>query len=285
MKKRGVWLLILFALFLFLALPAVRADEVPFVSTPDAVVEAMLALGQVNASDNLVDLGSGDGRIVIAAAKRYRATAVGVEFNPDLVAKSRENAAQEGVADKTTFLQEDLFLTDLRGASVITMYLLPEVNLKLRPRILSELAPGTRIVSHDFDMGDWEPDARQWLETPEKTFSIDKKSLLYLWIVPAQVDGRWVGAISGPNGEQPVALEFDQKFQTASVKGELAGETLTGSCRLRGNALSLHLEPSPRKPGTAPLQFDLLLQGNGIEGTGRNEKKQPLTLRAKRSHS
>ena len=255
----------------------------PFVPTPDVLVEEMLAIGEVNASDNLVDLGSGDGRIVITAAKKLRANAIGIEYNNDLVVKSCENAIQEGVADKAKFLHEDIFLTDISGATVITMYLLPEVNLKLRPRILSELAPGTRIVSHDFDMDDWEPDDKRQIKLPEKPFSIDGQSNVYLWIVPARVSGSWVGEISGPDGEQPVALEFNQKFQKASVKGTVAGKELTGSCLLRGNTLSLLLDLSPQKSKETSLQFDLRIRENKIEGKGQDGKKRPFTMRAKRS--
>jgi len=283
MKKCKISSLVIFLLLFFLAPLAAIGDEVPFVPTPQAVVDEMLALGEVNASDNLIDLGSGDGRIVITAAKRYRAKATGIEYNHDLVLKSRENAIKEGVADKVKFLHEDLFLTDLSGATIITMYLLPEVNLKLRSRILSELAPGTRIVSHDFDMDDWEPDDQRRIKLPEKTFSYDGYSQIFLWIIPGRVDGRWVGEISGPDGDQPIVLEFNQIFQKASVKGGLPGVKLTGSCQLLGNALSLHLEPSPKKPKATSLQFNLRIQENKMEGTGRDGKRRPFTLRAKRS--
>ena len=282
MKKQHVLPFIIFLLFLFAVAPAVKGNEVPFVPTPENVVEEMLAMGEVSAIDNLIDLGSGDGRIVITAAKRHRANATGIEYNNDLVLKSRENAIKEGVADKATFLHEDLYLADISGATIITMYLLPDVNLKLRPRIL-QLAPGTRIVSHDFDMDEWEPDAKKLINPPEKSYG--RHSQVYLWIVPANVDGRWVGTISGPDGEKPVELEFDQKFQKASIKGTVAGKKMVGSCNLRGDALSLLLEPSAKKQKIQPSQFDLRIKGNEIEGKGQDGKKRQVTLRVKRSAS
>jgi SAM-dependent methyltransferase len=161
----------------------VRGDEVPFVVTPDNVTREMLKLADVKPGDHVIDLGSGDGRIVIVAASQFGATGLGVEIVPDLVAKSRENARRAGVADKVEFRVQDLFETDLSRATVITMYLLPEVNLQLRPRLLA-LRPGTRIVSHDWDMGDWKPDRVVTVDVPDKPIGREKLSRLYLWTVP-----------------------------------------------------------------------------------------------------
>ncbi|MEL6166318.1 MAG: class I SAM-dependent methyltransferase, partial [Cyanobacteria bacterium J06628_3] len=135
-----------------------RAD-VPYVPTANEVVEKMLEMAKVSKNDIVYDLGSGDGRIPIAAVKKYDAQkATGVEINPDLVNESRENAKKAGVSDKVKFLQQDLFKTNFSDATVVTLYLLPAINLKLRPKLLQELKPGTRIVSHAFDMGDWKPE-------------------------------------------------------------------------------------------------------------------------------
>jgi SAM-dependent methyltransferase len=161
----------------------VRGDEVPFVVTPDNVTREMLKLADVKPGDHVTDLGSGDGRIVIVAASQFGATGLGVEIVPDLVAKSRENARRAGVADKVEFRVQDLFETDLSRATVITMYLLPEVNLQLRPKLLA-LKPGTRIVSHDWDMGDWKPDRVVTVDVPDKPIGREKLSRLYLWTVP-----------------------------------------------------------------------------------------------------
>ena len=152
----------------------------------------MLELAQVGPQDFVLDLGSGDGRIVILAARRFGARGLGVEIVPELVERSRRNAAKAGVADRAQFVEQDLFKTDLSVATVITMYLLQEVNLQLRPALLA-LKPGTRIVSHDWDMGDWRPDRSITVDAPDKPVGLDKRSRLHLWVVPAQVEGRWCG--------------------------------------------------------------------------------------------
>jgi predicted methyltransferase len=159
--------------------------DVPFVVTPDNVTREMLKLANVKASDYVIDLGSGDGRIVIVAAKHFGARGLGVEIVPDLVEKSRDNAKRAGVADRAEFRVQDLFATDLSQATVITMYLLPEVNMQLRPKLL-QLKPGTRIVSHDWDMGDWKPERVVTVEAPDKPIGREKTSKLYLWTVPAR---------------------------------------------------------------------------------------------------
>jgi SAM-dependent methyltransferase len=174
------------ASLLFVVSGAFAQDtDVPFIVTPDNVTQEMLKLADVKAGDYVIDLGSGDGRIVIVAAKRFGARGLGVEIVPELVAKSRDNARRAGVADRAEFRVQDLFTTDLSQATVITMYLLPEVNLQLRPRLLA-LKPGTRIVSHDWDMGDWKPDRVVTVDVPDKPIGREKVSRLYLWTVPAR---------------------------------------------------------------------------------------------------
>jgi SAM-dependent methyltransferase len=205
-------------------------DEVPFITTPDHVTVAMLELAGVGAADHVIDLGSGDGRIVITAARRFGARGLGVEIVPDLVERSRANARRAGVADRAEFREQDLFATDLASASVVTMYLLPEVNLALRPKLLA-LAPGTRIVSHDWDMGDWAPDRTLVVPAPDKTIGREKLSRLHLWVVPAPVDGRWCGP-------QQRTVELSQRHQRvegsagsatdrAAVAGTVAGPRIT----------------------------------------------------------
>jgi len=190
------------------AISAAAQDEVPFITTPDPVTLVMLQMAGVGPRDHVIDLGSGDGRIVITAAKRFGASGLGVEIVPDLVARSRELARAAAVHERVEFRQQDLFETDLRRASVVTMYLLPEVNLQLRPRLLT-LAPGTRIVSHDWDMGDWAPDRSTKVDAPQKPIGLDKTSQVHLWIVPAAVHGLWCAA-----GAQ---LEITQRFQQFSA--------------------------------------------------------------------
>ena len=209
-----------------------QGDEVPFVVTPDNVTLAMLQLAKVGPEDYLIDLGSGDGRIVISAARKFGARGLGVELVADLVAQSREAAQQAGVGQKAHFREQDLFKTDLSPASVVTMYLLPEVNLQLRPRIL-QLRPGTRIVSHDWDMGEWEPDRTVTVEAPDKPVGRDKTSKVHLWIVPARVDGQWCGAGKWKGATLRVQQSF-QKFRaeiaepqgTRAFEGRIAGDVL-----------------------------------------------------------
>src|SRR5512139_185358 len=178
-------------LLLAFALPArALVEEVPFVVTPDSVTQAMLELAKVGPGDHVIDLGSGDGRIVITAARRYGASGLGVEIDPALVAKSIENAKVAGVEAKAKFLEQDLFRTDLAPATVVTLYLLPEVNLKLRPSLLA-LKAGTRIVSHDWDMGEWKPDRSLKLRADSKKIGLKKESDVHLWVVPTNVDGVW----------------------------------------------------------------------------------------------
>ena len=205
---------------------------VPFVVSPEEVVDRMLRIADVGADDYLIDLGSGDGRIVIGAAKRG-ARALGIDIDPTLVAKGRENAAAAGVSDQTEFVAQDLFDTDLSRASVVTMYLLPEVNLRLRPKLLA-LKPGTRLVSHDWNMGEWEPDETIELRTPEKPVGLGGKSRIHLWIVPADARGHWVAEIPQQGG----TWEFDigQVFQALGLSARVAGgrDLTVRATRLRG---------------------------------------------------
>jgi precorrin-6B methylase 2 len=152
-----------------------RSPDVPYVPTPQNVVEAMLKLGEVKKGDVLYDLGSGDGRIPITAAKMFGVRGTGIDINPERIAEANANAKKEGVTDKVKFLNQDLFETNISDATIVTLYLLPSINLKLRPKLWKDLKPGTRIVSHSFDMGDWEP---------EKKIEVDGR-YLYLWRVPA----------------------------------------------------------------------------------------------------
>ena len=152
---------------------APRTPDVPFVPTSQALVLEMLKLANVTKADTVYDLGCGDGRIVIAAAKQFGAHGVGVDINPERIQEANENARRAGVADKVKFMEGDLFTADIRPATVVTLYLLPSVNLKLRPRLLSELKPGTRVVSHSFDMDDWKPDKAVMAENAQ----------LYLWVI------------------------------------------------------------------------------------------------------
>jgi len=225
---------LLAALALCLAAPAaLRAqEEVPFVVTPDNVTLAMLQMAQVGPQDFVLDLGSGDGRIVILAARRFGARGLGVEIVPDLVERSRRNAAQAGVADRATFAVQDLFKTDLSQATVITLYLLQEVNLQLRPALLA-LRPGTRIVSHDWDMGDWRPDRSLTVDAPDKPVGREKLSRLHLWVVPARAEGSWCGGIS----PYAARLQLTQRYQVFEATLSTGEEARLLAGRIEGERL------------------------------------------------
>ena len=215
-----------------LALAAARAqDEVPFVTSPQPVTMAMLELARVQADDVVLDLGSGDGRIVIAAARQFGARGLGVELSPELVQLSRDNALRAGVAERAQFRVQDLFETDLSVASVITMYLLPEVNLQLRPRLLA-LQPGTRIVSHDWDMGQWQPERTIVVDAPDKAVGLEKKSRVHLWVVPAPLAGHWCAAGHG--------LRLEQSFQM--LRGQWARGTARRALEARIDGRVVQLE-------------------------------------------
>ncbi|MFN6569367.1 class I SAM-dependent methyltransferase [Dendronalium sp. ChiSLP03b] len=157
--------------------PQERPGDVPYVPTPQPVVDAMLKVAKVNKNDILYDLGSGDGRIVVTAAQKYGTRGTGIDIDPQRIKEANENAQKAGVTDRVKFVQQDLFNTNLSDATVVTLYLLPDINLKLRPKLFKELKPGTRIVSHAFDMGDWKP---------QQTLQVEGKTIYY-WVVPEEI--------------------------------------------------------------------------------------------------
>jgi hypothetical protein len=201
-----------------------EGKDVVWVPTPQALVDKMLDMGKVTANDYVIDLGSGDGRTVITAAKRG-ARALGIEYNPDMVELSKRSAAREGVTDKATFMKADLFESDFSQASVITMFLLPDINLKLRPKILN-LKPGTRIVSNSFDMGEWKPD-----ETATVGEGCNNWCTAHLWIVPAKVEGTWKlaqGDLTLKQNFQMISGTLKGSGNTAQVtNGKLNGDQIT----------------------------------------------------------
>jgi protein-L-isoaspartate O-methyltransferase len=204
-----------------------RAEESewrpPFITTPAEVVERMLQVAQTRADDLVIDLGSGDGRIVIAAAQSFGARGVGIELDAALVEKSREAARAAQVADKVSFIQGDVLTAEISRASVITAYLLPDLMRKLQSRFIQELAPGTRIVSHAFTMAGWAPDRSEVVKVKEKHPGQGDESRLHLWIVPADVRGVW----RGPGME----VRIEQNFQNLDIEGAsratLSGRNIT----------------------------------------------------------
>jgi SAM-dependent methyltransferase len=209
---------------------------VPYVQTPMEIVERMLRMAEVKKGDYLIDLGSGDGRIVIEAAKRG-ARALGVDIDPNLVRDATENARKAEVADRTQFMVKDIFETDLSAASVVAFYLLPEFNAKLLPKLLA-LKPGTRIVSHDGGIGDWPPDERLEMRAPEKPVGVGGVSRVELWIVPADARGTWTSEIPGHGGAW--SFRVKQQFQMLDIDVAAQGrDLLVRNSRLRGEEIKI----------------------------------------------
>jgi hypothetical protein len=208
--------------------------DVHFVPTPQEVVDRMLAMAKVTAKDFVIDLGSGDGRIVIAAATKYGARGLGVDLDPDRIKEANENLRKAGVGDKVEFRQQNLFETDLSQATVLTMYLLPRLNLQLRPKLL-DLKPGTRLASHSFDMGDWKPDRHE---------KIDGRDA-YFWVVPAKVRGRW----RVENGSRKFELDLTQQYQQFDGVARLDDRAvILRETSLRGDEISFVVEFDDGKP-------------------------------------
>ena len=262
------------ALMLALVLPwRLHADErgvgdVVYVPTPQAVVEEMLRMAKVGPNDFIIDLGSGDGRMVITAAKKFGARGFGVDLSDDLLRESNGRALGEGVADRARFLKENLFETDLSRATVISSYLLPEMNLRLRPKILG-LKPGTRVIAHDYAMGDWTADLEKEILVPEKKVGNPGRSFVFLWTVPAKVGGRWQAEIKSPAHAGGLELEFTQRFQ------KLEGVAKSGNQRIallapkiEGDQISFGFSAKPGD-NLARHQFTGAVKGDVIEGTVR----------------
>jgi SAM-dependent methyltransferase len=209
---------------------------VPYVQTPMEIVERMLRMAEVKKDDYVIDLGSGDGRIIIEAAKRG-ARGLGVDIDPNLVRHATENAQKAGVGERVRFETRDIFETDLAPATVVTMYLLPEFNAKLLPRLLA-LKPGTRIVSHDGGIGDWPADETLEMRAPEKTVGVGGVSRVELWIVPADASGSWTAEVPMHGGTW--RLHIKQKFQMLDIDAAAQGrDLLVRASRLRGEELKV----------------------------------------------
>lgn len=249
---------------LLAAPPLARSErpelDVPYVPTPRPVVERMLELAAPTGEDFLIDLGSGDGRIPITAAQRFGTRGVGIDLDPRRIAEARENARRAGVADKVEFRQEDLFETDISGATILTLYLLPSVNLKLRPRLLQELKPGTRVISHDWDMGDWRPD---------RTVRLGSKTL-FKWVVPGSANGRW--QVSDRETGKSFALTLKQRYQDLEGQAEIDGRLVPlRNARVEGERITFEL---PRENGEV-RRYEGRLADRQMEGDSWHAK--PLT--------
>ena len=236
-------------------------DAGPYVPSPQSVVSDMLRYADVGPGDFLIDLGSGDGRIVLTAAKVFGARGFGVEIKDELVRKSNEAAQKEGLADRVKFMKQDLFRTDLSQATVITMYLLPDTVNLLKDKFLAELRPGTRIVSHDYPLTGWIPEKYVQMDLEDKVeISGVTTTLIYLYVVPAKVAGRWSAQMPPAVSRQPATLSLRQQLTRVSGSARVDGkDILLEDVRLRGDRLSFRL--SGRKG-----EFHGQVKGKSIEG-------------------
>ena len=229
-----------------------EGKDVIWVPTPQSLVERMLQMAGTKSTDYVVDLGSGDGRTVITAVKKFGAPALGIEYNADMVALSKRNAEKEGVAGKAQFMQGDIFQTDFSKATVLTLYLLPSLNVKLRPTILN-MKPGTRVVSHAFTMDDWQADQ---VDSSEGRTA-------YMWIVPAKVGGTWKLDVSG-GGPRSYEATFLQQYQNIGGSAKAGDKTLQfGNGKLRGESIAFTLVDD----ANVRRDFTGRVNGDRIEGT------------------
>ncbi len=250
------------------------AGDVVYVPTPQIVVETMLNMAKVGPNDYVIDLGSGDGRMVITAAKKYGARGYGVDLDQVLLKLSNETAKAQGVADRAQFFDRNLFETDLSPATVITSYLLPQMNEKLRPKIL-DLKPGTRVVAHDYHMGEWQPDEHTRVSVPEKVVGQPGVSYIYLWYVPAKVAGKWRSEVPlSPvaAGTSPYEFNLTQIFQRIDGKARVAGQDLQiRGAELRGDQIAFTLIGRIGDQSNMRQDFRGKVTGDRIEGTVRIE--------------
>ena len=227
-----------------------EGKDVIWVPTPEGLIDKMLAAAKVNDKDTLFDLGAGDGIIAITAARQYGAKSVGIEYNPEMAQFARRKVAEAGLTDKVKIVTGDIFLEDFSSATVVTLYLMPHLNLKLRP-ILLKMKPGTRVVSNTFTMGEWEPD--------ETVFDQHWKG--YFWVVPAQIEGAWV--MTGMEGG-PLRLNISQSFQNIGGTLTRGGQTLTLlGAKLRGDEVKFQFVTPDRKVHA----FSGRLEGRRLTGT------------------
>jgi hypothetical protein len=273
----------LFSVALAFAASGVMAQDVqpikdagPYVPSPQSVVADMLRYAEVGASDFLIDLGSGDGRIVLTAAKVFGARGFGVEIKDELVKKSNEAAQKEGLADRVKFMKQDLFKTDMSQATVITMYLLPDTVNLLKDKFLKELKPGTRIVSHDYPLTGWIPEKYVQMDLEDKVeISGVTTTLIYLYVVPAKVQGKWSAHMPAAVSSQPVTLSLTQQLTKVKGSMRLNGKDIPiEEARLRGDRLSFRL--AGRKG-----EFSGQVKGKSIEGileTGGTKSPWSATL-------
>jgi len=246
-----------------------REPDIYYVPTPKKVVMEMLRMAQVTQNDIVYDLGCGDGRIVITAAKVFGARGVGVDIDPVRIKESNENARKAGVTDRVKFIEQDLFKTDISEATVVSLYLYPELNLRLRPKLFRELRPGTRIVSHEFDMDDWKPDNKGMVRNVKlyyKPLPAVKDTNYYYWVIPADVAGIWRSTFSTSTGTQDYVLHLVQHFQEVSGNVNMNGKEIPiREARLVGDQLSFTLSDRTDKQD-AVMHFNGRISSDTIQG-------------------
>jgi SAM-dependent methyltransferase len=236
----------------------------PYVPSPSSVVSDMLSLAEVGPKDFVIDLGSGDGRIVLTAAKVFGARGFGVDINEKLVKEANESARAQGIADRANFTIQDLFKTDIRKATVLTMYLLPNTVNMLKDKLLNELNPGTRILSHDYPLSGWIPEKYVQMDLEDKVaISGVTTTLIYLYMVPAKADGTWSAKLSAGLSKEPVRLSLKQQITRVSGSARIGGrDVLLEDAKLRGERLSFKLAL-----GGKHHEFTGVVKGGAIEGS------------------
>ena len=235
----------------------------PYVPTPQAVVDAMLDFGKVGPRDFVIDLGSGDGRIVLTAAQRYKARGMGFDIDPELVQQSNAEAQKRGLADRVSFVQQDVLQAKIDHATIVTLYLLPGMMQNLQAKFIRELKPGTRIVSHDFPFGDWKPDRETSVDVPEKYGTPGQwKSTLFFWVVPAQVHGAW--QITAPGlATEPFALTLQQQFQMLEGAATARGRSVPVA---GGRVEADHVAFKLAMPAGGTYEFKGVVEGERMRG-------------------
>lgn len=259
--------------------PAQELSKLPFVPTPQIVVDEMLKMANVTAKDFVVDLGSGDGRMIISAAKTFKASGLGVDIDPKLVEQSNQAAKVQGVGDRVKFIEQDMFKADLSKATVVTLYVLPDFMEKLRPKLIAEMKPGTRIVAHDYYMSEWHPDRHIELTVPEKIKANGTdKAYLYLWVVPSRVSGQWCMNFDlGTGKPQWVVLSFNQQYQMLAGAAESVLALLNiESPTLKGDELDFFLTIGANKYRFSGKVLGDRLEGNAVSATS----PKPIPWRA-----
>jgi 16S rRNA G966 N2-methylase RsmD len=254
--------------------------DVVYVPTPQIVVDTMLEMAKVSARDFLIDLGSGDGRFVITAATKYGASAFGVDLDTFLLKIANQNAQKAGVTDKVRFIEENLFTTDLSRATVISTYLLPEMNLRLRPKFMA-MKPGTRIVTHDYNLGEWGSEEERELIVPEKKVGNPGVSYLFFYVVPAQVPGKWQSLVNIGGRDMPLEFDLQQKFQEVEGKVDIRDRS-TG---LRGRIMGENIRiVAGGRDGIPRHEFAGKIGDGTIQGTlviGEGTTRQQVAWTAK----